>query len=133
MDNTFYTKLLLFIIFLIFQVPISSVTMTQPARGDIVNIIAGRNSTFRCKTSEGLPASTILWFKDADANKSYGAFFGEARSSASNTSEGLFIVESTLTFSPAIEDHKKGIYCTANNTNTSFVSSRQLLLNVLCK
>lgn len=115
---------------LILEVPISWVSMTKPASGNTANTILGRNSTFQCKTSEGLPAATVLWYKDEGDFGTVDEFiFTEAVSDT----EGLVIVSSTLTLTPTIDDHNKQIYCTANNTETTLLTTRILKLNVQCK
>lgn len=117
-----------------FLVPISEVTITNPAIGDTVNTTADRSSTLQCKTSGGLPAATVSWY--IASNNSYpaadflleGAYFENK-----NTTEGVIEVTSTLEFTPKLTDHYKRIFCVANNTETIFETERKPLLIVNCK
>lgn len=114
---------------LIIKVPISGVSMTKPASGSTANTVLGRNSTFQCKTSDGLPAATVLWYKD---DGDFGIVDEFILTEAVSTTKGLVLVSSALIFTPTIDDHSKRIFCTANNTETILVSARRPTLNVQC-
>ncbi|WAR05676.1 hypothetical protein MAR_021045, partial [Mya arenaria] len=105
--------------------------MTAP-QDSSVTVNAGDSTTFKCRTSGGLPQATIKWFKvTGDTCSQSGTEITSSVSSPSvSVVEGLKQVESTLTFTASGTDNELRICCIASNVAGRQSVSGTKLLNV---
>ncbi|XP_052803166.1 hemicentin-1-like [Mya arenaria] len=110
---------------------ITAVSMTAP-QDSSVTVNAGDSTTFKCRTSGGLPQATIKWFKvTGDTCSQSGTEITSSVSSPSvSVVEGLKQVESTLTFTASGTDNELRICCIASNVAGRQSVSGTKLLNV---
>ena len=91
-------------------------------------MIAGRATTFSCVTSGGLPAASIICYKDTGNPDSTDDTILTGATSAITTVNGLQVTTSTLIYTPAIQDDSMRVFCVAD-----VFTSSQPTLNVQCK
>ena len=107
--------------------------MTIPTN-NVVTIEENSETEFVCKTSGGLPAATVRWFKDQSTTVTTDDVeITNFATSTSTTIDDLISVTSTLKYSPGKGDNGMKIYCTARNYVNTLTSDRKPQLNVLCK
>lgn len=90
--------------YLIFTVPVSSVTLTPT----IIEVFAGQQMNLTCTTSYCLPPATITWHMSSTDNIN-------SSMNMSNSLNGLRKTNSYLQKSVNKSDNGKSVYCTASN------------------
>ncbi|XP_052218337.1 carcinoembryonic antigen-related cell adhesion molecule 5-like [Dreissena polymorpha] len=92
-----------------------------------VNIIADTIGTLVCRTSGGLPAAKVTWFKEASTGRVNLTSFSTSEASMQ---DGLIVVTSTITLRPSKNDNSIRIYCNASNIGALYISQTSII-NVL--
>lgn len=108
--------------FLNLTVPVSSITLLAT----VISVIAGQQMNLTCETSYCNPPANITWYKSLNdiTNQS---------TSKTYIVDGLTKTVSVL-LSPVVKaDNRNQIYCIANNTRNTKVSSSIRTLDVTCK
>ncbi|XP_053373002.1 nephrin-like, partial [Mercenaria mercenaria] len=113
------------------QVPIQNVTMTSPT-GSVVTVQENIETVFVCRTSGGLPAATVRWFRDQTTSNITDdvEITTYATTSISKTNDNLLYVTSVLRYAPQKYENGMKIYCAANNSAETLLSTKQVLLDV---
>ncbi|XP_053389931.1 uncharacterized protein LOC128552886 [Mercenaria mercenaria] len=119
------------------QVPITSVTMVEPSTSP-VTVNENTEVEFKCQTSGGLPAASVIWYKDSGTAGDFSddtEITSSIESNLGNTINNLIEVTSVLRYSPSRNENRWHVYCNASNSlvQTPIASSRKMLLNVQCK
>jgi hypothetical protein len=118
------------------SVPITSVEVITPI-SSIITVNENTEIELECKTSGGLPAATVIWYKNGGTSSQQGnevAINSLIWSSSINVN-GLEEVISNLKYTPSRNENGWRIYCKARNVvgQALIVSTRKPQLNVHCK
>ena len=102
--------------------PVSSVNLTQTP----IIVSAGQMINLTCVTSYSNPEATITWYKSSEDVT--------PQSTSETQRDGGLIRTVSYLRSPVLkEDNEKRIYCRANNTVDTSITSSMGTIIVLCK
>ncbi|KAH3883515.1 hypothetical protein DPMN_007474 [Dreissena polymorpha] len=112
------------------QVPITSVSFTNPAVDNSVDVVDKDTRTFTCRTTGGIPAANVTWYKTSGSSET--AIITDVTSSQNTLADKTVLVTSTLSYTAMRVDHGSKMLCRASNVVSEVKkSTREILLNIL--
>ncbi|XP_052275684.1 uncharacterized protein LOC127874998 isoform X2 [Dreissena polymorpha] len=118
------------------QVPISSVSLTDPATDNGVDVAENGTRTFTCQTSGGIPSANVTWYMRNGSSETQiltSATIGMS-SSRYTSEDNSYIDTSTMTYTGMRVDNGSRVFCRASNIQDEVnKSTREILLNILLK